>query len=458
MDMNMNFNLNLTQEQKLVMTQEMQLSVKLLQMSSIELIEHVEKEVQENPVLEVSYEDSEKQDKIENRIDYKEFIKYLDFDKYGQKSYEKSEDEEVSPFNFIWKEKSLNQYLKDQISYLNVKGYLRRLCEYIVDNLDERGYIADTIEEIAIELNKSEKVVSYALSLVQSLDPPGIGARDIKECLKLQLRRKNISDKEIFIIIDEHLQDIAENKYSSIAKALNIELKKAQDYGDIIKTLEPKPSRGFYTGDDISYIVPDAYIKKVSGEYQIILNDSMIPRLNINERYKVIINQEKDKEAVEYVKNKLNSALFLIKSIEHRKSTIYTVLEKIVEFQKDYFEYGESHLKPMTLKDISESINMHESTVSRAIKDKYINIDKGVVRIKDLFTSKISSNNLEDVSTAVIKKNIEELINKEDKSKPLSDQALCGILNKKAMNISRRTVAKYREEMNIKPSSKRKRF
>ena len=455
----MNFNLNLTQEQKLVMTQQMQLSIKLLQMSSMELQEHIEKEVQENPVLEISYSDVNKDDELKNRIDYKEFIKYLDFDKYGQHHYERSEDEEVSPFNFVSEKKSLKQYLNEQIIDLNVKGYLQVICQYIIDNLDERGYLDCTIEEIAVDLNVDKSNAVEALKIVQSLDPPGIGALNIKDCLKLQLVRKGFEDKKIFAIIDEHLEDIADNRYSAISKELDIDLKKAQEYGDIIKTLQPKPSSGFYTGEEVRYVTPDAYIRKIGDEYHIIMNEDLLPKFNINEKYKQIIKEEKDKEAVEYIKEKLNSALFLMKSIEHRKSTIYKVLEKIVELQTDYFEYGENYLRPMTLKDIAESIGMHESTVSRAIKDKFVNTNKGTIKIKDLFTVGLSSNNnVEDVSTSIIKKEIKSLIDEEDKSKPLSDQVICEILNEKGMNISRRTVAKYREEMNIKSSSKRRRF
>jgi RNA polymerase sigma-54 factor len=455
----MNFNLNLTQEQKLVMTQQMQLSIKLLQMSSIDLQEHIEKEVQENPVLDFAYDESGDDEKVKNRIDYKELVKYLEFDKYGQHHYEKSEEEEVSPFQFVSEKKSLKQYLYDQIMDLAIKSYLLPVCENIIDNLDERGYLEVPVSEIAELLLVEEAVVLEALEAVQSLDPAGIAARDLKECLKLQLIRKGFNDKNIFLIIDMNLEDIADNKYAFIAKSLGIELKEAQEYGDIIKTLQPKPSSGFYTGEEVRYIVPDAYIREIGSDFHIIMNEDLIPKLNINDIYKDIIKEDKDEAAVEYVKEKINNALFLIKSIEHRKSTIYKVLEKIVEIQKEFFKYGESRLKPMTLKDISEAINMHESTVSRAIKDKYINTSRGTVKIKDLFTVGLSSaSNEEDVSTAIIKKEIKGLIDNEDKNKPLSDQALCDYLNDKGMNISRRTVAKYREEMNIKASSKRKRF
>jgi RNA polymerase sigma-54 factor len=455
--MNMDFVLNLTQEQKLVMTQEMQLSVKLLQMSSIELQEYVDKELQENPVLDTKISNTNNEEN--NKIDYKELIKYLDFDNYSHHNYEKNEEDEISPFNFISEKKSLKEYLKEQIRDLGEKDYVKAVCLYILEDIDERGYLDLKDEDISKELKISKEIAEYCIKVIQSLEPDGIGARDLKECLKIQVKKRNLKDKNIFKIIDEHLELLAENKYNNIAKALDIDVKKAQEYGDIIKSLEPKPSRGFFTGDEVKYIVPDAHIKKIDNEYYIIMNDDLVPKLIINEVYKEIIKNEDDKNAVDYVKEKLNSALFLMKSIQHRKSTIYRVLEEILQLQRDYFEFGDQYLKPMTLKEIAENLDMHESTISRAIREKYIYTNRGTVKIKDLFTTAIASNsNGEDVSVKIIKRAIRDIIDKEDKEKPLSDQVICELINKNDMNISRRTVAKYREEMGIKSSKGRKRF
>ena len=455
--MSMDFGLSLTQEQKLVMTQEMQLSVKILQMSSFELQEHVEKELEENPVLDAKSIDANNEEK--NKVDYKELIKYFEFDIYSHHSYEKNEDDDVSPFNFISEKKSLKEYLKEQIRDLDEKGYIKAICLYIIENLDERGYLAVKDKDISDELKISLELTEYCIQIIQSLEPDGIGARDLKECLKIQIYKKALEDDNIYTIIDKYLEALAENKYTFIAKELNIDVKQAQEYGDIIKSLYPKPSRGFYTGEEVKYITPDAYIKKIDDEYYIIMNDDILPKLSINEIYKEIIRNEDDKNAVDYVKEKLNSALFLIKSIQHRKSTIYRVLENILELQRDYFDYGEEYLKPMTLREVAESLEMHESTISRAIRDKYIYTSRGTVKIKDLFTTAISSSGTgEDVSVRIIKKAIKDLIDKEDKKKPLSDQVICDLLNREGMNISRRTVAKYREEMGIKSSKGRKRF
>ena len=456
--MKMDFTLNLTQEQKLIMTQQMQLSVKLLQMSSFELQEYMEKEFQENPVLEAKYEENSETDKFKDRIDYKELIKYFEFDNYGSQSYGNYDEDEVSPFNFISNSKSLKEYLHEQIGELNENDYLKSICDYIIENIDNRGYLDTTLEEICKEIKCNKELGEKALSIVQSLEPDGIGARDIKECLNIQLRKKGEEDDLIYKIIEEHIENLADNKYNIIAKDLNISLKDVQHYGDIIKSLEPKPSRGFFTGDEVKYVIPDAYIRKIDGVYHIIMNDSLLPKLSINSIYKDIINNEKDKFAVEYVKDRINSAMFLIKSVEHRKSTIYKVLEKILELQKDYFEYGEEYLKPMTLKEIADNLGMHESTISRAIRDKYIYTSRGTIRIKDLFTIGYNNEQGEDISVKNIKNQIKKLVEEEDKTKPLSDQAICDELNNMNMNISRRTVAKYREELGIKSSSKRKRF
>ena len=459
----MDFNLNLTQEQKLIMTQQMQLSIKLLQMSTYDLREYIEKEFSENPVLEAQYEDTKEVSKEQDRLEYKELVKYLESDNYGSQSYGEYDEEGISPFTFISKPESLTDYLEGQILELPIDEYMRSVCSYMVECLDQKGYLDIKKEELMNELECSEETFNRALIVIQNLEPAGIGARDLKECLEIQLERKGENDPIVKEIIDNHLDDLADNRYQVIAKDLDITPKKAQDYGDLIKTLEPKPSRGFYTGDEVGFIIPDAEIRKIDGEFFILMKDGVLPMLSVNPLYKDILKDStNDKEATEYVKEKIDKAMFLIKSIEQRKSTLHKVLQKILEKQKDYFEKGEKYLKPMTLKEIAEKLEMHESTISRAIRDKYILTSMGTIKIKDLFVNSISnkekSDGEEDVTVINIKKVLEEVIKEEDKRKPLSDQAISEILKEKGMAISRRTVAKYREELGIKSSSKRKRF
>lgn len=459
--MKLDFNLNLSQEQKLIMTQQMQLSIKLLQMSTCDLREYIENEFVENPILEGDFDFIQEEKDYQDKIDYKEMIKYLEFDNYGSQSYgEYNKDQDISPFNFISEKESLTEYLNEQLLEINEDELKKAIVSYMIENIDSKGYLDMPLEDICKELNIPIDLGQESLDILQDLEPDGIGARDLKECLKIQLIKMGILDDNLEIIIDEYLDLIADNKFNVIAKNLKITPKEAQDLGDVIKGLEPKPARGFYTGDEVKFIIPDAAIRNIDGQYFVIMNDGVIPRLSISNLYKDIINNKEDKNTENYVKEKLNSAMFLIKSIEQRKSTLLRILEKTVEEQKEYFDKGQKYLRPMTLKEMAEELGIHESTVSRAIKDKYILTSFGTVKIKDLFTTGLSKSqgNGEDVAVVNIKKQIKEMIDAENKKKPLSDQAICDELNKKNLNISRRTVAKYREEIGIKSSSKRKRI
>lgn len=436
-------------------------------MSTCDLREYIEKEYAENPVLEASFNDMQATEKKEqDRIDYKEFIKYLEFDSYGSQNFgaDYGDEEKASPFSFISKQESLKDFLSNQLRDLNLTDKERILTEYMIESLNGKGYLDITVEEIASELYEDIEEVGISLEIVQGLEPIGIGARSLKECLIIQLRKKRQLNEITEKMVLNHLEDIADNKYQIIAKKLKISIKDAQDYGDIIKQLEPKPARGFYTGEEVKFVIPDAEIRKIDGEYYIIMNNKVIPTLSINPIYNEILS-DNDKDAKDYVKEKMNKAMFLIKSIEQRKSTLYKVLEKVLEFQKGFFEHGKKALKPMTLKQVAEAIDMHESTVSRAVREKYILTSFGTIKIKDLFASGLSQISThsstideEDVTVSNIKRFIEEIVNQEDKKKPLSDQIIANMLCEKEIKISRRTVAKYREEIGIKSSSKRKRF
>lgn len=459
--MKMEYSMNLTQEQRLVMTQEMQMSIKMLQMSVNDLREYIDKEFEENPILDIKDTSQEKssisEEKFMDKYDYKEMIKYFEFDNYGAQSYGNYDNDELSPFNFISEKKSLKEYLHEQLMEVYIDEYTLEIGDYIIENLDHRGYLECDLKQICNELKISEEKGEEVLKIVQDLEPYGIGARNIKECLLIQLNKLALDDDIIVKMVEENLEDIAENRYGVIAKKLNISPREAQRYGDIIKRLEPKPSRGFYTGEEVKFIIPDAAIRELDGEFIIIMNDSVVPKLSINKTYKDVLT-DNDEIASNYVKDRLNKALFLIKSIEQRRSTLYKVLEIIIRKQREYFEKGYNFLNPMTLKEIAEELQVHESTISRAVKDKYVLTDRGTVRIKDLFTTSISSLNSEDTGVIKIKNKIKEIIESEDKKKPYSDQNISDKLKENGMNISRRTVAKYREEMQIRSSSKRKRL
>lgn len=463
--MKLDYSMKMTQEQRLILTQNMQQSIKLLQMSLHDLREYIDNEYSENPVLEineeiVSYSDdapiNEKMS-TEDRFDHKKIIEELYSENYKDKSEINYSSEDVSPLNFIEKKISLKEYLQEQLVEVDVDQYTLSICKYIVESLDYRGYLEIPVKELAVELNTPEELVEKALNIVQSLEPYGIGARNIKECLIIQSLRLNILDNIIEKMILNHLENIAENKYELVGRDLNISPREAQRYGDMIKKLEPKPSRGFYTGEEVNYIIPDAEIKNVDGEFFIIMNENVLPRLMINKTYKDVIQNNKNSEINAYVKDKINQAIFLIKSIEQRKSTLYKVLECLVDKQKEFFKFGRQYIKPLNLKEVAEEIKLHDSTVSRAIKDKYILTSYGTIKIKDLFAAGLSLNN-DDMATIKIKNEIKKIIDEENKNKPLSDQIISSMLCDKSIKISRRTVAKYREELGIKSSSMRKRL
>jgi len=463
--MNLDYRMKMTQEQRLILTQNMQQSIKLLQMSLHDLREYIDNEYSENPVLEVneeiiSYDDTQINEEMntEDRYDHKKIVEELYSDNYKDRSEKSYSGEDVSPLNFIEKKVSLKDYLQEQLVEVNIDQYMLTICQYIVESLDYRGYLEISIEELAEELNISEEIVGEALKLVQSLEPYGIGARNIKECLLIQSLKLNILDNIIEKIILNHLENIADNKYEVVGKDLNISPREAQRYGDLIKKLEPKPSRGFYTGEEVNYIIPDAEIKNIDGEFFILMNESVLPRLIINKTYRDVLQGNQDSETNAYVKDKINQALFLIKSIDQRKNTLHKVLECVIDKQKDFFKFGKQYIKPLILKEVAEILEVHDSTVSRAIKDKYVLTSYGTIKIKDLFASGVSSSNNDDMATIKIKNEIKRIIDAENKGKPLSDQIISSMLGDKNMNISRRTVAKYREEIGIKASSMRKRL
>ncbi|MEG2657319.1 MAG: RNA polymerase factor sigma-54 [Clostridium sp.] len=460
--MNLGFDLKLSQEQKLVMTMEMQQSIKLLQMSSYELLQHIDKELQENVVLETENAVVDtKEYSVDNELkEYREIIKYLEFDNYNSRVYSQDdENEAISPFNFISDKPTLKDYLSDQLMYSGLNKEDEKVCRYIVDNIDHKGYLETTIiEDLVNELGIEEHMAMECLVIVQNLEPVGIGARSLSECLIIQLHKKNVKDSALEKIINTYLVELSKSKYQFIGKALGISAKAVQEYEDVIKKLEPKPTRGFFTGEEISYVIPDVYIKKLDDNYIVVMNDSLLPKLVINNTYKEVINSGEDQVAVNYVKDKISSAMFLIKSIQSRKNTLCRVVEEIIKNQKEYFDGGDDFIKPMTIKSIAYSLDMHESTVSRAIRDKYVALSSGEVRsIKSLFTTYVNISN-EELSSVNVKDMIKKVVSEEVKTKPLSDLSICNILNEKGIDISRRTVAKYREEVGIKSSSQRKRL
>ena len=459
--MRLGYDLTLEQSQRLVMTPELRQAIQLLQFTSLELNEYLEEQLESNPLLEIEespedYENIEEITKEVEEIDWKEFLdNYDDFSYTGPR--EKKENE-VNFDGFITYSSSLKEYLYLQLNLNFSDGLEKSIGEFIIENIDENGYMITTIEDICDEFNISIEVGEKVLHQIQHFDPVGVGARNLEECLIIQLRDKKVDDEKIYLVVENYLEDVGHNRLNKISKELNIELKEVQDICDFIKTLEPKPGRAFSAeSEEVKYIKPDVTLQYVDGEYIIILNDVAGPRLNISKFYRELISSSDDQNTTEFLTQKLNSALWIIKSIEQRRMTIYNVVNSILKFQEEFFKKGEKALKPLTLKDVAEDIGVHESTVSRATSGKYIQTPRGLFELKYFFTTGISSNK-GDISATSIKAQIKDLIEDEDPKKPYSDQQIANILNAKSIDISRRTIAKYRDEMDIPSSSLRRRY
>lgn len=467
--MRMGYDLVLEQQQKLIMTPELRLALKILQLPTVELEELIKQELENNPVLDVI--DNNQEEKVEipeaekeeeksqiEEIDWKEYLQYQGKSYYLENN-SSDDSSEVSYENFITYGDTLKDHLFFQLNTLRIGKKERKIGEYLIESLDDNGYLSISISEIADMLEISQEDVVKVLKIIQSFEPAGVGAENLAECLLIQIRTKGIRDEKLETIIKEHLDDIAGNRILNIAKKLSISIVEAQQYSDIIKSLEPKPGRSFFCGSECRYVVPDVFIEKIEGEYVIIINDNYGSRLMINQYYKNIINSEdKSSDAMKFINEKLSSAVWFIKSLEQRKNTLYKVVKSILDYQIDFFEKGDGYLRPMTLKNIADAIQVHESTVSRAISGKYAQTPKGIFDIKYFFKSGIETCRGEDISSESIKKMIKCIIDEEDSAKPISDQSIADLLEKKGFKISRRTVAKYRDEIGIPASSRRRRY
>lgn len=451
--MNLKYNLNLKQKQKLSMTPELQQAIKILQFNRLELNDYIKEQIEENPLLEM---ENMKEDTKEEEIDWKEYI-----EKYDNISYKPqiNKNKEGMTFeNFVSYTQSLREYLIEQLGMLHLNKEIKFISTYLIESLDKNGYLNITLSEVSSLLKVDIEDIKIAIEIVQSLEPLGVGATDLKDCLLLQIKDMKLK-KLVKAIIQNHLEDLALNKLTKISKELNANIIKVQEAIDYIKTLEPKPGGSF--SDDslqsVKYITPDANIEIIGDEYKVRINESSSPTLNINSFYKNLIVKGSDNEATMFLTEKLNSATWIIRSIEQRKSTLKKVIESIIKFQMDFFVDGARSLKPLTLKTIADNIDMHESTISRATNDKYVKTPKGIFELKYFFTTGLNTSNGE-ISSTSIKSMIEKVIEIESLKKPYSDQKISDLLKQKGTTISRRTVAKYRDELQIPSSTLRKRF
>lgn len=432
------------QVQKLIMTPELRQAITVLQYSATELMDYLHQEIIDNPVFEINEKDFEKYDVLYNSYLKTKKINYASDDNWS-----------------IWDtiampEGTLADFLLEQIRFLDLNKEVFTILKYLVGCLDDSGYLNITLEEIAEELKANVNKVEEALTILQSLEPVGVGARNLQENLLLQLARLESVDTFAVEIVKNHLKELGERKFNKIAQHFKISTQEVQQIFDFIKTLKPKPAMDFNNSSSAKYIIPDVLIQLEEDELIVLVNDKIIPRLRINSEYHHYIQGANEDETSKYLNDKINSAKWLVKSIEQRKNTIYKVTKAIFKHQSTFLK--DQRLKPLTLKEIADEVGVHESTVSRAISQKYAQTPVGTFELKYFFTTGITTADGTDISAENVKKEIVLQVEQENKSKPLSDQKLTDILNKKGINISRRTVAKYRDELGILSSSNRKRY
>ncbi|MCL4440591.1 MAG: RNA polymerase factor sigma-54 [Firmicutes bacterium] len=466
--MRLGFGLSQEQTQKLVMTPELRLAIKILQLSTIELVEYIDEQLVENPVLEVVEESAEsepdcpvdenKEAEVDkNLIDWERY-----FEDIGDIRYEgvvNRDQESMRYDNFITEVPTLQDHLMFQLALAGLNKKEWAVGEFLIGNIDDNGYLHCSPDEAAIQCDVSFAIAEKVLKTVHGFDPAGVGARDLRECLLIQYEQLGLQYELLKEVISNHLQELAEGKIMKVAKKMGVSLHEMQSAVDHLKLLEPKPGRKFSPSGGTRYIVPDIVVEKIDGEYIIIVNDVSAPRLTVNPIYREMVKGKlSDQESRKFLEAKLNAAVWLMKSIEQRRGTLYKVAMCIVDYQRDFFEQGVKFLKPMILKHVAEATGLHESTVSRATAGKYIQTPRGLFEMRFFFSSGISNVHGLSVSSEAIKKTIRELVEGEDTVKPLSDQKIAEILEAKGVDISRRTIAKYRDEMGIAPKSRRRRY
>lgn len=453
--------LGMNLSQHLAMTMQLQQAIEILQLSAQDLCATIEKEYLENPVLEMDYP-SGRRELYESdgpaHAGVRALADYLDGGS-KQPAYFTDEDERQfdapAPLHA-----TLEEELLEQVNF-TFKGEHgaekeRAVATFLVGSLDSRGYLTLPVAEAARAMACSEAEVLRVLSIIQGFEPAGVGARDLAECLRLQAQRSGIYEGLVAAIIDRHLNAVAAHRLKEIAAAEHVQPADVQMAVDIVRRLNPKPGAA-YGAADSTYITPDVIIRKGEKGYEVEVEEAGVPKLHISALYRQ--SDTFDKKTQKYIASRLRAAAWLINSIEQRRTTIRRVVEEIVRRQPAYFEKGPASLEPMTMKDVADTIGVHESTVSRAVANKYAELPTGVVALRSLFTSRSARTETgEDVAAAQAKSVIESFIKGEDPKKPLSDQKLCTLLKERGIALSRRTVMKYREQLGYDSSVKRKRY
>jgi RNA polymerase sigma-54 factor len=496
--MDMKPTLTMSQKQVLVMTPKLQQAIKILQMPRLELSQYITQQMNENFILEETYDDVEKDSEeaeIENKDDElidipesdidletglpetdsvtKDVVPELDiadedfgdmnwkeyFEDNGTGSIEWEEPQEEDRRDNSALEESLQDHLLWQLrlSVNSDKDY--EIGEAIIGDINDDGYLVTDVEETAKSSGYELSDVERVLQIIQGFEPTGVGTRNLEECLQIQLKQLNMEGTVPYRLVSEGcLKDLAANRYPQIAKSLGVSLNSVREAIAVIASLEPIPGRPFNTVRN-EHITPDVIIEKLDGEYKVLMNDYG-PGLRISPYYKNILNSEdgSQEETRKFMQSKLESALWFLESLERRRKTIHKVAEAIFDVQEDFLEKGPEYLKPLTLKDVADVVGVHEATVSRVVRSRYAQTPLGIFELKNFFSSGISAGNGKMASSTSVKEIIKNVINIENQKKPLSDDEIVKILDKKGFKIARRTIAKYREELNIPPSNKRKQW
>jgi RNA polymerase sigma-54 factor len=469
--------------QQLVMTPQLQQAIKLLQLSRLELVSTVQQELEENPVLEESYEEdlaeeaareespleaievaaqSERESAAE--LPERDPVPEMDWATYGEgqsgtgPAVIRDDEERPGVDAVATRRPTLQEHLEWQIQLSSFSEAERAIASWIFGNLDDDGYLRSSLDEIARQAGASEEDVTAVLQRVQRLDPPGVAARDLRECLLAQLDALGVRDGLVRRIVDAHLPQLEKRDLRGIARDVGATLEAVAAAADVVAQLEPRPGRPF-GGDEPIYIVPDIYVHKLGDDYHIVMNEDGLPKLRINRLYRDVLAKSRDvgKETRDYVQDRVRSALWLIKSIHQRQRTIYRVMESIVRYQREFFDKGIAYLRPLNLRDVADDIGMHESTVSRVTTNKYAHTPQGIFELKYFFNSSINRVEGDAIASESVKEKIRQLIAREDARDPLSDQKLAELLKASNIDIARRTVTKYREAMNILSSTRRRR-
>ena len=468
--------------QKLVMTPQLRQAIKLLQLGHLELTNALQAELEQNPMLEESFspveqivnpealnaEENQYQsessitDQLKgndpasvNEVNWDDYSNNFDTD--FSFVHEVPPEDAPSKFDFISVTPGLEAYLQWQLTHLKLNKQDSDLATFIVGNLNGHGFLEADIEDICQYGNCSREEAEGILRLVQSLDPPGIAARDIRESLLLQLDRLGYYETLPYQIVDKYMALLETKNYPKLAREIGVPVKKIQEAITIIQELTPYPGNEF-SNEQIRYIIPDVYVYEMEGEFIIQLNNEGLPHLQVSESYQQLLKQKNvlSSESRSYLRENKRNAEWFIKSIEQRQRTIYKVMESLLKFQHDFFEKGPSAMKPLILKDVAEDIGMHESTVSRVTSNKYVHTPQGIYELKYFFSAAVPSSHGDAVAAEAIKARIRQLINSENPRKPLSDQKISDLLGKENMDVARRTVAKYRDQLKILPVKNRR--